>query len=200
MKSGRPCILVVSGFHRFVAELGPILSMQGFAVNAFESASSIADVGISPTVACVAIDADETLSPFTEAGALLKSYCCSAPMVGLCASPTIRQAVSLIRVGAADVVDVGKPAFEAAEQIRTAVSASRSASARGSLSRPLSTALPSLTRRENEVLEHVVGGLSSRQIGELLSLSHRTVGEHRLNIMRKFGVRNAPELIRKALG
>lgn len=56
-----------------------------------------------------------------------------------------------------------------------------------------------LTDREREVLSLSVQGLTSREIGENLSISPRTVETHRENLMRKLGVSSLPALISYAL-
>lgn len=55
-----------------------------------------------------------------------------------------------------------------------------------------------LSRREQEVLTHVLAGLTSREIGELIGLSARTVEFHRANIMTKLGASNLAELATNA--
>jgi DNA-binding NarL/FixJ family response regulator len=56
-----------------------------------------------------------------------------------------------------------------------------------------------LTEREHEVLRLIVKGLSSKEIGERLFISERTVHTHRNNIMKKLKVNNVVELCRTAL-
>lgn len=55
-----------------------------------------------------------------------------------------------------------------------------------------------LTRREEEVLKLVAEGLTNKEIGEYLFISHRTVDTHRTNLMRKLNINNAAGLIRFA--
>lgn len=55
-----------------------------------------------------------------------------------------------------------------------------------------------LSRREQEVLGHVLAGKTSREIGELIGLSSRTVEFHRANVMAKLGAANATELVANA--
>jgi DNA-binding CsgD family transcriptional regulator len=57
-----------------------------------------------------------------------------------------------------------------------------------------------LTPREQEVLALITGGASSREGGMHLGISKRTFEAHRRQIMRKFGARNAADLVRMALG
>jgi DNA-binding NarL/FixJ family response regulator len=56
-----------------------------------------------------------------------------------------------------------------------------------------------LTNREREILKLLADGKSSREIGELLFISLRTVQNHRANIMKKLKVRRTTELIKYAL-
>ena len=57
-----------------------------------------------------------------------------------------------------------------------------------------------LTPREMVVLGLIVKGLTSKEAGRGLGISHRTVDFHRANIMEKTGARNTPELVRRVLG
>lgn len=54
-----------------------------------------------------------------------------------------------------------------------------------------------LTKREAEVLSLIAMTRTNKQIGRLLNISDQTVGVHRKNILRKFGVHNTANLIRK---
>jgi len=56
-----------------------------------------------------------------------------------------------------------------------------------------------LTAREKEVLQLTVSGQTAPEIADKLFISTRTVETHRMNMMRKLGVRNLKELIRVAL-
>jgi DNA-binding NarL/FixJ family response regulator len=53
-----------------------------------------------------------------------------------------------------------------------------------------------LTAREREVLQLVAEGWTSRQVGEYLGVSRRTVEAHRANLMAKLGVPSAAGLVR----
>ena len=53
-----------------------------------------------------------------------------------------------------------------------------------------------LTPREREVLGRVIAGASNKEAGRTLGISPRTIEDHRANIMKKLGARNAADLIR----
>lgn len=56
-----------------------------------------------------------------------------------------------------------------------------------------------LTAREREVAQMVAEGLTNRNIGERLGISHRTVEIHRANAMHKLGLQRQTDLARFAL-
>ena len=57
-----------------------------------------------------------------------------------------------------------------------------------------------LTHREQQVCDVVVHGLTSIEIGMSLGISHRTVEDHRNQVLKKYNVRNAVELVRAVYG
>ena len=56
-----------------------------------------------------------------------------------------------------------------------------------------------LSERENEVLGYIAGGSTNKEVGELLSISGRTVETHKRNILGKLDLKNTAEMIRYAL-
>lgn len=56
-----------------------------------------------------------------------------------------------------------------------------------------------LTQREREILQLLVEGKSSAEMGALLSLSSKTVETYRSRIMEKLGIDNLPGLVKFAL-
>ena len=56
-----------------------------------------------------------------------------------------------------------------------------------------------LTRREKQVLELLLLGMSSRKIAEELNISRQTVDKHRKNMLKKTGIRSSAEMVVKAL-
>jgi FixJ family two-component response regulator len=62
----------------------------------------------------------------------------------------------------------------------------------------LRSAYDSLTRREREVVAHVVAGLLNKQVAAEMDLSEITVKVHRGNAMRKLAARSVADLVRKA--
>lgn len=59
--------------------------------------------------------------------------------------------------------------------------------------------LAELTEREIEIIRLVSEGLSNKQIGEKLFISHRTVDTHRTNLMYKIDVHNVAGIVKFAI-
>jgi two-component system response regulator NreC len=56
-----------------------------------------------------------------------------------------------------------------------------------------------LTNREQEVVALIAEGYRTREMAQMLSLSHKTVERHRTNLMRKLGVRSATGVVAYAV-
>jgi DNA-binding NarL/FixJ family response regulator len=56
-----------------------------------------------------------------------------------------------------------------------------------------------LTVREREILKLIAEGKSSREIGQMLFISGRTVQHHRANIMRKLNIKKTADMVKYAI-
>jgi PAS domain S-box-containing protein len=56
-----------------------------------------------------------------------------------------------------------------------------------------------LTAREREVAAHLLDGLTSKEIGKALSISHRTVEIYRARLMRKYKACNTGDLVHRLM-
>jgi DNA-binding NarL/FixJ family response regulator len=56
-----------------------------------------------------------------------------------------------------------------------------------------------LTTREREIIKLIAEGKSSKEIGQLLFISSRTVQHHRANIMRKLSLKKTADLVKYAI-
>lgn len=56
-----------------------------------------------------------------------------------------------------------------------------------------------LTGREREVAARLLDGLTSKEIGRALDISHRTVEIYRARLMRKYAASTAADLVQKLM-
>ena len=59
--------------------------------------------------------------------------------------------------------------------------------------------IPSLTKREKEVLQLISEGQTTAMIADQLNVSPLTIETHRRNLLHKLGAKNAPELLMQAV-
>jgi DNA-binding NarL/FixJ family response regulator len=112
--------------------------------------------------------------------------------------------VEALRHGASAYVVKGSPMQELLEAIRAAMNGERYLSSSlpdSALDPPDPDQEPSdrydtLTDRERDVLQLIAEGLTSKEIGERLHISPRTVDKHRQNLKAKLELRNTAELTR----
>lgn len=114
-------------------------------------------------------------------------------------APSTEQVVRSILRGACEFLSLPLSDRDILASIST-VSANLSSYAHAWLRRSMAQSrIERLSKREREVLEHLVSGLSNRLIGEQLSISHRTVEVHRANLLSKLGAQSTGEAIRVAV-
>ena len=56
-----------------------------------------------------------------------------------------------------------------------------------------------LTRREYEIAQYIVNGLTCKEIGKKLKLSHRTIEAHKANLMKKLNINKKQDLSSKII-
>jgi FixJ family two-component response regulator len=111
----------------------------------------------------------------------------------------IAMAVTAIKNGALDFIEKPFRGSEIVARLDEAIGAYARRQAENSASNVASlhfSGREPLTRREREVLEQFVSGASNKEAGRHLGISPRTIEDHRANIMKKLGARNAADLIR----
>jgi len=116
----------------------------------------------------------------------------SIPLIFVTGHGDVPLAVDAMRHGAANFIEKPFDAPLLIDAIQTALANHAPHAA--------SPALASLTRRERQVLDGIMGGKLNKVIADELSISPKTVELHRSNLMAKLGVHNVVELTRVVLG
>jgi len=124
---------------------------------------------------------------------------CRVPLVLVTGHGRIQMAVVALKAGAADFLEKPFDGEHLIGAIRRAIEdAGRRAGAERT--RALFIArMGGLSKRQREVMNLVVTGLSSKEIAARLGISHRTVETYRLWIMERMEARNLADLVRMAM-
>jgi FixJ family two-component response regulator len=59
--------------------------------------------------------------------------------------------------------------------------------------------LDTLTRRERDVFEKLITGVSNKAVGRRLGISPRTIEIHRARILKKLAVKSVADMVRMAM-
>ena len=180
--------------------LSIVLSAGGYEVICFADGAALLSVARNRTPACVILDVHIPGKSGLDILRELRGEDYPAPIFIISGQGDIAMAVSAIKNGALDFIEKPFRGNELVARLNEAIEAyerrqqaDRSASNVGSRHFP---GREPLTRREREVLEQFTAGASNKEAGRHLGISPRTIEDHRANIMKKLGAKNAADLVR----
>jgi FixJ family two-component response regulator len=179
--------------------LSIVLSAGGYEVICFADGASLLSVARNHTPACILLDVHIPGKSGLDILKELHGEDYPAPIFIISGQGDIAMAVSAIKNGALDFIEKPFRGSEIVSRLNEAIEAyarrqaDRPVSSVGSLHFP---GREPLTRREREVLEQFTSGASNKEAGRHLGISPRTIEDHRANIMKKLGAKNAADLVR----
>jgi FixJ family two-component response regulator len=179
--------------------LSIVLSAAGYQVICFADGTALLAIARSRIPACILLDVHIPGRSGLDILKELHGEEYPAPIFIISGQGDIAMAVSAIKNGALDFIEKPFRGSEIAARLGEAIGAYARRRAENSASSIASLHLPGrepLTRREREVLEQFTSGATNKEAGRHLGISPRTIEDHRANIMKKLGARNAADLIR----
>jgi FixJ family two-component response regulator len=182
--------------------LSMVLSAGGYEVICFADGAALLAVARSRTPACILLDVHIPGKSGLDILRELHGEDYPAPIFMISGQGDIAMAVSAIKSGALDFIEKPFRGSEIVARLNEAIGAYARRQAEDAPSKVTSPHFPGrepLTRREREVLEQFSSGASNKEAGRHLGISPRTIEDHRANIMKKLGARNAADLIRIVL-
>jgi two-component system, chemotaxis family, CheB/CheR fusion protein len=139
-----------------------------------------------------AMDGLELLRRLRDAGHRL-------PAIMITGNSDVPIAVRAMQAGAADFIEKPFGGDKLLASIDRAIEQSQNAGKLSAWRESAADQLKELTPRQRQILDQVLAGKPSKNIAVELSISQRTVENHRAAIMKKTGTRSLPELARLAL-
>jgi FixJ family two-component response regulator len=182
--------------------LSIVLSAGGYQVVCFADGAALLAVARTRTPSCILLDVHIPGKSGLDVLKELHGEDYPAPIFIISGQGDIAMAVSAIKNGALDFIEKPFRGNEIVARLNEAIDAYARRQAENSASKAESLYFPGrepLTRREREVLERFAAGASNKEAGRELGISPRTIEDHRANIMKKLGARNAADLIRIVL-
>jgi FixJ family two-component response regulator len=179
--------------------LSVVLSAGGYKVICFADGAALLAVARTRTPACILLDVHIPGKSGLDILKELHGEDYPEPIFMISGQGDIAMAVSAIKSGALDFIEKPFRGSEIVARLDEAIEAHARRKAENSACRIASMHFPGrelLTRREREVLEQFIAGASNKEAGLHLGISPRTIEDHRANVMKKLGARNAADLVR----
>lgn len=179
--------------------LSMVLSAGGYEVICFADGAALLSVARSRTPSAILLDVHIPGKGGLDILKELQGEDYPAPIFMISGQGDIAMAVSAIKSGALDFIEKPFRGSEIVARLDEAIGAYARRQSQNAGSNIATLHLPGrepLTRREREVLEQFTAGASNKEAGRTLGISPRTIEDHRANIMKKLGAKNAADLVR----
>ncbi|CAO4139338.1 response regulator FixJ [Methylorubrum aminovorans] len=179
--------------------VGFLLDTAGFEVALYQDGTRLLDTLVKPARGCVLTD---IRMPDVDGLALLRRLRAGGhtlPVVVMTGHGDVPLAVEAMKLGACDFIE--KPFDDEAllQALRSALDRGRPAEAADPRLQEFIQRVGTLSLRERQVLDQLVAGGTSKEIGRALDISPRTVEIYRAKLMAKTQTNGLQELVRWAV-
>ncbi|MGV7032693.1 response regulator FixJ [Methylobacterium symbioticum] len=176
-----------------------LLGTEGFEVRLYEAGTDLLDRLPKPASGCVLTDIRMPGIDGLELLRRLRSAGQNLPVVMMTGHGDVPLAVEAMKLGACDFIE--KPFDDEAllQALRSALERGRPAEATDPGVQEFVRRVGTLSERERQVLDRLVAGGTSKEIGRALDISPRTVEIYRAKLMAKTQAGNLQELVRWAV-
>ena len=177
--------------------LSVFLESSGYSVRSFLSAETFLEETDDAVEGVILLDQRMTGMSGLELQAELARRGIALPIIFITGHGDVQMSVKAIKAGAIDFLEKPLNNQDLLASIREAFTRADDSKKDHDLFTELRQCHASLTAREREVMQHVVAGMSSRHLAELLDVSDRTIEVHRSRAMKKMAVESITDLVRK---
>lgn len=195
----RPTVSVVDDDPAITDSVRWLLESAGFHVETFTEARVFLDRYDPSQPGCLLLDIKMSGVDGLSLQQQLASREICIPIIFISGHGTVSTAVRAMKQGAFDFIE--KPFRDVAvlKCVRAALAQDRECRRKRAEHAEVAARLDHLTRRENEVLEHIISGKPSKLIAATLGLSEKTIEVHRAKLMAKMQADNVADLVRMVL-
>jgi two-component system CheB/CheR fusion protein len=200
-EAGAPATVFVIDDDRGVRQsMSDVLATAGYGVETYACADAFLAAYRAHSKGCLVTDVRMPGASGFELLARLRAAGSALPAIMITGHGDIAMAVEAMKAGAVDFIEKPVRAAELLACIERALRHVLSPSERSSWSNAAAMRIAGLTRREREVMDHVVAGHANKEIAARLGLAQRTVETHRANVMKKMGATSLSDLVRLVIG
>jgi FixJ family two-component response regulator len=190
-------VFLVDDEERVLKGLSRLLKANGYDVWPFTSAQEYLEQHDPAIPGCAVLDVSMP-GDGLALQQILAATDIQLPIIFLTGKGDIPTSVRAIRAGAIDFLTKPVRDKDLLDAIARAEIDDRKARQIGAELAAIKAKIATLTRREREVLSHVVAGQLNKQIAADLGTVEKTIKVHRGRMMEKLGVRSVADLVRLA--
>jgi len=194
-KLAAPTVFIVDDDAAVRDSIAELVGSVGLRSEGFASGPAFLDAFEPGRPGCLVLDVRMAEMSGLDLQQKLHELGAAIPVVMLTGHGDVPMAVEAMKAGAVEFLQ--KPYRDQAllDSINAALAADAAARRASAGTESFEQRRASLTDREREVLEHLLAGRTSKEIARALDISPRTAEAHRRNLMQKFGVASAKELL-----
>lgn len=194
-ESGSQTVFIVEDDAAVRDSISELVGSVGLHSESFPSGPSFLQAFQPGRAGCVVLDVRMAEMSGLELHQKLNERGAAIPVIVLTGHGDVPMAVEAMKAGAVEFLQ--KPYRDQAllDAINAALAADSAARRSRAGADSFEQRRASLTEREREVLEHLLAGKTSKETARTLSISPRTAEAHRRNLLQKFGVASAKELL-----
>ncbi|ONF47192.1 MULTISPECIES: response regulator FixJ [Methylobacterium] len=176
-----------------------LLGTEGFAVQLYEAGSDLLNRLAKPATGCILADIRMPGIDGLELLRRLRGAKHRLPIVMMTGHGDVPLAVEAMKLGACDFIEKPFDDETLFQALRSALERGGPAAAEDPGLQEFVRRVETLSTRERQVLDQLVAGSTSKEIGRALEISPRTVEIYRAKLMAKTEAENLQELVRWAV-
>lgn len=192
-------IYVVDDDDAFRESLVWLLNARGYTVQAFASAESFLSICEQVLFGCLLVDVRMPGASGLELHDRLTGGGINIPTIVMSGHGDLAMAVSAFRKGVVDFLEKPLDDLYLLSRIDHCIAQEKENKRRLQHNADATRRLASLTAREREVFDCILGGMLNKQIADHLGISIKTVEVHRSRVMEKTGAGSVIELVKFSL-
>lgn len=198
-KAGDAIVFVVDDDKSARESLCWLLETEKLVTRAFASAEEFLDFWSSDLIGCVMVDIRMPGKSGLQLQQELNNRRSLLPVIVLTGHADVPIAIKAMKLGAYDFLEKPYSDNELLASTKKALELGQQRSNAEHEKEAIASLMESLTEREREVMQLVVGGHTNKQIAALLSISEKTVEVHRARVMEKTTAKSLSDLVRISL-
>jgi FixJ family two-component response regulator len=175
-----------------------LLDSEGYAVQAFDSAAAFFRHPLPDAPACLILDLRMPEVGGFDVVAELERNGAGIPIIFVTGFGSIPLSVQAMKAGALEFLTKPVEPEELLRAVRGALEAAAVLHRERQEINELRARHDSLTPRERETMQLVIGGLLNKQIADALGVSEIMAKTHKRKVMEKMQARSLPDLVRDA--